>query len=43
MRQIYAQAAATVRQLAEDMTPKTWRKLRGELLALVAGETMIVK
>jgi hypothetical protein len=30
--------AETVRKLAEDMTPKTWRKLRAELLTLVAAE-----
>jgi integrase len=31
--------AETVRKLAEGMTPKTWCKLRAELLTLVAGES----
>ena len=28
----------TIRKLAEDMTPKTWRNLRAELLALAMGD-----
>jgi len=30
--------AEAVRKLAEGMTPKTWRGVRAELLALVAGK-----
>ena len=31
--------AEMVRKLAEGMTPKTWRNLRAELLALVGGDS----
>jgi integrase len=35
--------AETVRKLAEGMTSKTWRNVRAELLALVAGDVAAVK